>query len=341
MPTPEETDAAARELATHTVAVDISIEPPMGAQVCPSNHQTGVGLQFAEVLPGSNAEKAGIERGDIVLTINGIAVVTEEHAACIGVLQSQPAGPRLLQVARVVPGEAPAPETPLAPNERKCTLHKASGTSLGIQLAPATADGNGLVVHALSEAGVAKQGGVNKGDEIATIFGTNVQSMPYDQAIAVISSKPADADGGMTIELTLLAPGTAAEKNGGGGGRGDGDDGVAAMEFTISTAGAAAAFFPPPGEALVQLSVDGSTGLGFEVAPATADGNGLVVVGVAETGLASKAGICKGDVVSAVNGASVTGVAAAKAVQALAIAAATGAVSLTLVHPVGVFEFAV
>ena len=116
------------------------------------------------------------------------------------------------------------------------------------------------MVHALSEAGVAKQGGVNKGDEIATIFGTNVQSMPYDQAIAVISSKPADADGGMTIELTLLAPGTAAEKNGGGGGRGDGDDGVAAMEFTISTAGAAAAFFPPPGEALVQLSVDGSTG---------------------------------------------------------------------------------
>ena len=96
--------------------------------MCPSTAQTGIGLMFAEVLPGSNAEKAGIQRGDIVLTINGAAVVTEEHGACISVLQSQPEGARSLQIARVVPGEAPAPTAPLQPNERKCSLYKAHGT---------------------------------------------------------------------------------------------------------------------------------------------------------------------------------------------------------------------
>ena len=198
MPSPEETNAAARELATHTVVVEITVEPPMGAHVCPADGQTGVGIMFAEVLAGSNAERAGVERGDIVLTINGISVVAGEHSMSIAVLQEQPAGDRVLQVARVVPGAAPAaPENGMAvqPHARKCSLHKANGASLGIQLAPATAEGNGLVVHELSEDGVAKQGGVVKGDEIASIFGINVQNLPYDQAIAVISSKPVDADG--------------------------------------------------------------------------------------------------------------------------------------------------
>ena len=197
MPSPEETNAAARELATHTVAVEITVEPPMGAHVCPADAQSGAGIMFAEVLAGSNAERAGVERGDIVLTINGTSVVAGEHSTCIAVLQEQPAGPRVLQVARVVPGAAPAaPEKGRAqPHARECSLHKANGASLGIQLTPATAEGNGLVVHALSEDGVAKRGGVVKGDEIASIFGISVQDLPYDQALAVISSKPVDADG--------------------------------------------------------------------------------------------------------------------------------------------------
>ena len=67
----------------------------------------------------------------------------------------------------------------------------------------------------------------------------------------------------------------------------------------------------------------------------------LVVVGVAECGLASKAGIVLGDVVSAVDGASIAGVPAGRAVRAIAIGAATGVITLTLTHPVGVYAFAV
>lgn len=104
------------------------------------------------------------------------------------------------------------------------------------------------------------------------------------------------------------------------------------MDYTVANQESA-------GEAVVvHLVVDGSVGLGFELAPATVEKKGLVVVGVAEAGLAATAGVTAGDVVVAVNGVPVATVAAAEAVQMVAAAAATGAVALTLSHPI-VFGF--
>lgn len=168
---------------------------------------------------------------------------------------------------------------------------------------------------------------------IVSIFGVNVQNLPYDEAISVIGSKPAAADGGVTIELTLI--GKEGGGGGGGGKNGAADDDVAAMDYTVSSPGGSSA-----GTVNVQLKVDGSVGLGLEVAPATADGNGLVVVSVASGGLAASAGMFKGDVVAAVNGTSIVAVGAAQAVRLMAVGAATGAVTLTLSHPVGIFGFA-
>ena len=104
------------------------------------------------------------------------------------------------------------------------------------------------------------------------------------------------------------------------------------MEYTVATQEGA-------GEAVVHLVVDGSVGLGLDLAPATAEKMGLVVVGVAEAGLAATAGVAKGDVVVAVNASRVAAVAAAEAVRMVADAAATGAVTLTLWRKTVVFGF--
>lgn len=135
---------------------------------------------------------------------NGAARYSTQHAAlaatgCNGERAQE------LNDGHVHSDVSPAPEILVDPNERKCSLHKASGASLGVQLAPATADGKGMMVPALSETVVGKHGGVKQGDEIVSIHGTNVQNMPFEQAFALMFSKPAEADGGMTIELTLLA----------------------------------------------------------------------------------------------------------------------------------------
>ena len=64
-------------VVAETIIQERSIEilPPMGAHVAAFDAANGAGLMFAAIVPGSNAEAAGLLPRDQVISINGTLLV--------------------------------------------------------------------------------------------------------------------------------------------------------------------------------------------------------------------------------------------------------------------------
>lgn len=288
----------------------VEISPPMGAHVAAFDEANGTGLKFAAIVAGSNAEAAGLLPNDQVLSVNGIPVMQERHVEVLAILQSQPPGTRVLVIAREVA------LAPLAPNQRRVVLNKVPGRSLGIQLMPADADGNGLRVFALTDEGTAKPSGLLKGDAIVAIATVAIGNIPYDDAIRMLTTQP-----GASIDLVCAADETPLPTK-----PDDLEPEVVAMEYTVVRVSGDV-------EEETLLAIDGSTGLGLQLGQYSADGTGLVVLHVDSAGVAGKAGVIKvGDVVLNVNGTNLLPLPAVSAVQVLAVAAATGSATLRVKH---------
>jgi serine protease Do len=169
------------------------------------------GALVSEPQPNSPAAKAGIQSGDVILSVDGAAVHdARELARRIGAM----APGATIKLAVIHQGESKTisltlgtlPAEKQASNNAPAQQHAvpdADVPKLGLTLAPASktagADAQGVVVTAVAEGGIAAEHGLQVGDVILDIGGKPVSS-PADVRKTVTDARK---DGKRTVLLRV------------------------------------------------------------------------------------------------------------------------------------------
>lgn len=147
-----------------------------------------VGALIADVTPGSPAEKAGLQRGDVVTELNGQRV-EDSRALQLKIASSAPGEKVNLKTVRngssknvtVALGEAPAPRGSLAERAQE------NGTRLGVGVQPLTdtiatelglrPGTKGVVIAEVEPGSAAEEAGLRQGDVIQEVDRKPIQSV--------------------------------------------------------------------------------------------------------------------------------------------------------------------
>ena len=159
------------------------------------------GAVVSDVMADSPAEKAGLKRGDVILTVNGEKV--KDHQQFVNKIRQRMSGEKVslgivrqgkLSALSVTLGEIPG-------NEGEGIASGSAGAkmlkSIGIEAAPVTEearkklglkDKDGLAVSSVEEGSVAARGGIREGDILLEINGVRLKD-PSDLEKAASSGR--------------------------------------------------------------------------------------------------------------------------------------------------------
>lgn len=170
---------------------DDSTRAWLGLATASSGERDTLGLLVQEVVPGSPADKAGLEEGMRLITLNGVSLklsaADADDPAMRGVLQRRltrtlrdvkpgaevsvgvmaDGRPKTLTVKTIAASDAP--DAPNAWNRQRAVI----GVSLGAQAS--RRDTAGVFISAVTEDGPADKAGVMEGDRVAAINGQDVR----------------------------------------------------------------------------------------------------------------------------------------------------------------------
>jgi serine protease Do len=158
----------------------------IGVQLQPRDNDNGGseqprGVLVADAQVDGPAAKAGIARGDVIVSVNGMQIA-DARDLVKKIAGAQPGGQVTIGVRRngkeatimVTLGELPVKKPTPASRRQQPTSPPASGPGLGLQLAP-NAGGKGVVVTGIDPGGSAVVHGLAVGDVIMQVGGEAVQ----------------------------------------------------------------------------------------------------------------------------------------------------------------------
>jgi S1-C subfamily serine protease len=160
------------------------------------------GIEVVEILPNSPADRAGLKIGDLVVSINGVAVLPDQPLGRqIGGLKLGIPATFVVrrgnteQTVTIIPGERPT-ATP-TPRPSATPDVKPGGAYIGFGLVEAL-DGSGAQIEKIVDGAPAAQVGLRKGDIITAIDDQKITSSGQVQAL--LSGKAP----GQIIRVTVL-----------------------------------------------------------------------------------------------------------------------------------------
>lgn len=155
--------------------------------------ETARGALVVQVQPGSDAARASLRRGDIVLSVDGVPLAPDgdpgesvaasrsRNRAALGVWRERKSHQVMLELSRPAHTSGPTPQPAPAPEIR-----------LGLALAPQSATANmppGAYVESVAGSGLLA--GLEPGDRITAVNDRDISTPAgFDQALAAIGNAP-------------------------------------------------------------------------------------------------------------------------------------------------------
>jgi serine protease Do len=196
----------ARDGSARRAYLGVDAQPIDPALEAALHLQSGRGALIASVEKGSPAEAGGLEPGDVVLTWNGVVVVTSEDLKISAQLSIPGSRAKMTvirdgkkmereAVLRAAPIKSVAPPHPSSCTRRRDTT-QAAVEDFDVQELPATRasglpGGRGVAVSRVTDHGAADQAGLKLGDIVLRI-GKSAVRTPADVATALGGYKTGD-----------------------------------------------------------------------------------------------------------------------------------------------------
>lgn len=290
-----------------SAAAQVTSTPPPPPYLGLLTRNSNQGIEVVEIVPNSPADRGGLKIGDLVLAINGVAVLSDQPLGRqIGGLKLGIPATFVVrrgdaeQTLTIIPGERPTSTPTLRPSATPDV--KPGGAYIGFGLVEAL-DGSGAQIERIVDGSPAAQVGLRKGDIITSIDEQKITGSGQVQAL--LSGKAP----GQILRVTVLRDKqllqftvTLSSANP--------SPTPAATTFPATpTLGATPAATPVPDNGTTAYVPRVSLGVTFEVVnEAVAKAKnlsvtyGALVIEVQKGSIAEAAGIQPGDVITEVEG---------------------------------------